>query len=74
MITPLFARGLGVTALTISCMLAGFHVQEGMLRERLRVFGERVDAEVEAALDAKERRVLELERRVAEQSAAQRLR
>ncbi len=66
MITPAFAQGLGVTALTIGCMFVGFYVQEGMLRDRLRDFGARVDAEVERSLAAKEKRVLELERRVAQ--------
>ncbi len=66
MISQGFAQGLGVTALTIACMFVGFYIQEGMLRERLHAFTARVDKEVDLALAAKERRVQELERRVAE--------
>ncbi len=69
-ITENFARGLGVTALTLVCMAFGFHQQEAMLRHRFTDFNDRVDAATEAALDAKEKRVRALEARVADMQAS----
>jgi hypothetical protein len=66
MVSAGFARGLGVTCLTLGCMFVGFYIQETQLRERGLAFNARVEAEVERALAEKEKRVIELEKQASQ--------